>query len=772
MSRIGDCTSTVATALCAAILCASAGCASSPPSWTSVEGPSGAAADLGLWRRPPPTPEAADAYAEAKRLCGLGRTAEAVAKALAASDADPGFLEAHRLLQDLAARTTADWWLRERYERRLRERPDDADSWYLLARIEPDAKRQIDLFSEALARDPRHPYATLGRAVALARRGEPVAALGETRRAADLAPWLALPWLWLGGESFKHGETATAERFFEAARDRAVDDPRAWLGVAESADGLGRRAAASAAALRALRLAPGDESLAAAATEILVRSGVASDLEPALEALASAQISGAPVGPCCAARGRLLLAVGRAEEADAAFDEAVLHGILPTEIAAPRRLARVAAGRDRQAVEGALDAVPPETFADDNLYAPRWRRLRAAAATDATSPRALLELAEAMTSVGWLEEARAVLERARRSAPRDPVIAARAASESAFAAFVGDLARIARETRESGRGGAGGPGVRDVLARMSDASRARLGRDAARGAVVRGYPLLGEFAASAASSGEFETTFGEHGLMCLVGARAGSAAELVIGRLVVVRAGETDHVLGASVACDECWIESDGLPADAAGLRRGLAGLTLDRLVILELDAVRRPPRAVDVGLPSPQRPAATREERRSLDTPSDVAGRIERELAGQGRLGAGALDAVRRHELVHVYDAARLLPVSEHPFNALAFGLAHGFSGASIERALEGRAQALSILSAREPRLALAALFAFLPSADGETPHVAGYRDAAQTAVDLVIDDPASFPSIAPDVNVLQQMDRLTDAEVRELARRLAKTL
>jgi hypothetical protein len=80
--------------------------------------------------------------------------------------------------------------------------------------------------------------------------------------------------------------------------------------------------------------------------------------------------------------------------------------------------------------------------------------------------------------------------------------------------------------------------------------------------------------------------------------------------------------------------------------------------------------------------------------------------------------------------------------------------------------------MSAREPRLALAALFGFLPTHEGETPHAAGYRDAAQIAVDLVVDDPRSFPSIDLSQNVLQQMDRLSDAEVRELGRRLASRL
>jgi len=748
------------------------GCGSLHPDSSGAESPSSDVSDLGLWRRPPVSEAASLRFEEAKRLRGLGRIAEAVESAAAAVDLDPGYLEANRLLQDLLTRTTADWWLRERYERRLREHPNDPDAWYLLARIESDPDRQDDLFSEALSRDPRHPYATLGRAISTARRGDGRAALAQTRRATDAAPWLALPWLWLGGESMKHGDCVGAARFFESARDRAKDDPRAWLGIADAGDELGRRDESVAAALEALRLAPGDESVCVAATEILSREGTGKEFASALETLAKAEKDGASSATCAMLRGRLLLASGRPAEADVAFDAAVAGGVAATEIVVPRRLARVLAGRYREAVACALDATPKAAFARSNLYASRWRRLAAAAERDLEDPRGLLELAEAMASLGWLQESRTVLAAAAAKSPDDAVVAARLRSENAFGAFISDLGRIARETRDGGRDGSSGPSVRDVLARIGDASRARLGGDVSRGAAIHTYPMLGEFAVSAASSSEFETTFGSHGLMCLVGSRNGSPTDLVLGRLAVLRAGSEERVLDRDITCDECWIESEGLPADAAGLHRGLAGLTLDRLVVLQLDSVRRGARPRPSALPFLLRRATTDAERRALDTPSDVGGRIELQIAAEGRLAETALDAVRRHELVHVYDAARLLPVSSHPFEAFAFGLSHGFSGSSMERTLEARAQTISILSAEAPRLALAALLAFLPSKDGDTPHVGGYCAAAQNAVDILIGDPASFPSIDPTANVLQQMDRLSDAEVRELARRLIPKL
>ena len=138
-----------------------AACGSSGRTWLAADPEASSSVPMEVWRRPPVSDAATAAYTEARRLAGLGRTAEAFACVSDAVAADPGYIEANRLLQDLAARTTADWWLREKYERRLRERPGDPDSCYYLARIEPDPERQLALFTRAVEGDPLHPYATL-----------------------------------------------------------------------------------------------------------------------------------------------------------------------------------------------------------------------------------------------------------------------------------------------------------------------------------------------------------------------------------------------------------------------------------------------------------------------------------------------------------------------------------------------------------------------------------------------------------------------------------
>jgi tetratricopeptide (TPR) repeat protein len=730
--------------------------------------------DVEIWRRPAPPEAVRLAYEEARRLVGLGRLADAVAALEPALAVQPAYLDAHRLLGDALLHTSADWWLHETYAKRLARYPKDADSYYLLARVEPDADQQLALYQGALARDPRHAYARLGLALSLARKGDMTSALAETRRSAETAPWLGLPWLYLGGEALRRGEPVAAAHYYAEARDRASDDARSWLGIAQSSDDLGQLAEASRAALHALRLAPAQFATSEPAVDVVVRGGVPGDLAAAIDVVSDAEQSGAPKGPICALRGKLLLARGDVGAAESAFADAIRGGVSAAELAHPLRIARVLGGRVKDAVIGNLGSLPREAFAKENLYAPRWERLRRAALSlDANDARSLLGMSEAMASVGWLAESRIVLARARAIAPDDRVIAARAAAEDAFAVFVQELGAVGRQVGEHSPSGTTST-AQEVLDRVAEVSRKRLGRDITRGAVVRSYAMLGEFAASVASTGEFETTFGSHGLVCLIGARSGEPAELLIGRAVLVRGSVKEPCRGADtmVDFDEVWLESEGLPRDVAGLRRGLAGVTLDRLVFLQLDVIRRTPRSPVEGVPFVLRQAKTVAELRSLDTPSDVAGRMEARLAARGVLDDAILDTVRRHELVHVADAMRLLPISDHLPTVLWFGLSHGFDGEATEKALESRAQTLSIQDVREPMASLAGLLAFLPGGGGDTVHAAGYRETAQRAVDLIIEDPRSFPSIDLRYNVLQQMDLLTDGEIRELSRRLTREL
>jgi hypothetical protein len=57
-------------------------------------------------------------------------------------------------------------------------------------------------------------------------------------------------------------------------------------------------------------------------------------------------------------------------------------------------------------------------------------------------------------------------------------------------------------------------------------------------------------------------------------------------------------------------------------------------------------------------------------------------------------------------------------------------------------------------------------------TPHAGGYRELMARFVAVLDDDPAAFPSLRRDQVLVQQLDRLSETELREAARRVLDDL
>jgi len=669
-------------------------------------------------------------------------------------------------LQDLLLVSPGDWWVRRYYRALLERSPDDPDALYLAARIEPDPDRRSDLFERALREQPTHPYARVGRALTLQRDERYQDALDEARVAALSAPDVRLPWLFMASLALRRGSADLADQLFAEAGRRHSRDPRPWLGRMMVAFEDGRLGDSSAHALAALERAPGDARVLAGAVSMLVEAAVPDHLARATAVLGDARADAGDRGAVDLATGRLHLAEGDADAAERALVRGEAAGLDPFETGRYLRRARVVAGRYSAAVAGALAALPADVRRGDNLYAGRWEYLAACASAADARPRdgeALRALAAALRSVGWRREATVVRARASAELPGDRALRQAAADARAFDRLLDDLAGLARELRDVRRSGGSTPSLDTAMRRIRAASVARLGRDVTAGADVRSYPLLGRVAASVASGGAFASEFDDRGLLLLVGERRGDGLQVVLGRLVLVRADTPEVVLGEQLTFDECWLETSGLPPDLAGFRGGLAGLTVDRLVLLQLETCLRAPAPLHPGVPFEPRPAETDDDLTALDTPSAVAQRIELSLAAEGRVGTRVLEAVRRHELGHVLDARRILPIGRNPFRALGLFAASGFDAGEVEQRLEGRAALVALVEAASPRAALASLLGFLPDHEGTTAHAAGYRRAVLMAVALLRDDPGAFPSVSRTQNLVQQMDRLTADEIRE---------
>jgi hypothetical protein len=159
-------------------------------------------------------------------------------------------------------------------------------------------------------------------------------------------------------------------------------------------------------------------------------------------------------------------------------------------------------------------------------------------------------------------------------------------------------------------------------------------------------------------------------------------------------------------------------------------------------------------------------DDRSCLDWPGDVLARLGASLPADSR--EIRLDVVVRHEEGHLLDAERYLPIHAHPFRGIGLAVSAGFSAREVQGRLEGDAQLVALATAREPRAALHGLIALGGRRDGAPPHSLGYHDALAEMVEEIVDHPDRFPRIDREANVLQQLDRLTDDEIRELARKL----
>lgn len=743
--------------------------ARSEPSLEQVLG--GGAADGRQWQPVVMTSEERELFEDARRLHGLGRDAEAARLLEAVLERQPRALPAHRLRQSILLRSPEDWTLREHYHQALVARPDEADVLYLAARIDADADRRRERFERAVELQPDHPYAWVGVALGYETAGDHGAAVMAAVRAGLLDPSLSLPWTFLGTLALRRAQHEEAASYFHEAVARDERDHRSWLGLARALRGLERHDEALVAALRAVELAPGRVGPTDALIQLLelhpeaaiARHG-AGVLEAALpDVLATDRVRGL--------QGVLLLHADRPDLAEVALAEAS-PGRPRYSIAGPLRRARFRLGRYHAAVEDALAALPAELLTEENLLSTRWHALRHAAGRAQQDEGALPALADALVSVGWRDELRAVLTREVRDEAVAASLAARLEREERFDAFLLAVGELARELSDAARSGESEVTFAGMLEDLRRRSIDCLGRDVTSGLVERSYPFLGSFAVSVASDGPVEVEFGGRGLVLLVGRRTGRPPEITVSRMLAVSRSQTAVVAGQELDYDLVWTSADGLSPDLQGPRDSVAGLTLDRLVLLQVDALLADAPVLDPGFEVRARPVVAPEDLVATDTPSGVAARILCDVATGGRLGELQLDAVLAHELVHVLDARRMLPVAHHPLRSLSFVVGHGFDGAAAEQTLEGRAAGLSLVTAREPRLALAALLSFLPEREGETAHAAGYHEVLHVLLARLAERLDEFPALDPERNLVQQLDRLSSDDVRRLGRLVSEEL
>jgi hypothetical protein len=242
------------------------------------------------------------------------------------------------------------------------------------------------------------------------------------------------------------------------------------------------------------------------------------------------------------------------------------------------------------------------------------------------------------------------------------------------------------------------------------------------------------------------------------------------------------------------FVVGDGveLPSYREFLGDGIGGFALDRTAVVNLSSVLSWARAASRGYarwaPAPEAlfsdaiPAARSSgERTSLDFPLCVDAKLEflamRDLPGGGRPSEGSgldlrpfFDAIERHEVAHLFDAQRFLPVARNPFRALSLLVGSGFSAENVEAILEGNAELAALVHGSSPRLVLSQMAGFTGEREGASAHAKGYAEVIRQMVAFVFAESGRFPEIDLSLPILPQLFRLSDERLRDIGSRVAR--
>ncbi len=653
----------------------------------------------------------------------------------------------------------------------------------LLASLSEEPERALrDL--EATFGDPPDPWTRLAAAWLSAELGDDD---GAARRATEA---LGRGWAYVDVEArLVRARVFAAEGDLDAARREAAaahaiegTDVRPLVleaEVARRADEIERAVDAWAAAMR---LAPTNEGLPLAAARLLRRFP-----DPALAARLERALAG--VGPATPEHEalRALLAARRGDLATASqeAEDALARGASPVALSRDLRRWRAARGDFAGAVRLLVDAVPPWVrTAPGSLVRDAWHEVESSvrSAPDRRAPDAArIALARSLVAVGALPEARSVLLGVASPTARslDAHLGAHLAFEDALEAAI-EKGFVKGHRKERA------PALEQLLHVMTTLAEAHLPPDEARAfeppyVGLRRIPLLGSWLDHGArSASPIVRHFRRYGRFLVLGQRGDDPPEAILLSVAALTPAAEVHTRGGTYRQDVAFGYDRRLASwqDAKG--DGLAGASLPDGVWIDVDAAREAEHDLRRALtldPSRTRRVEHAETRLppdgpggllGLSSPQGVAERVlARYVARRPTERWGSLGTLTAHELGHVVEIRRHLPILPRLPATLALLAREGFDPKQVEMELERRAQLAAVAESPDPDLALAEMLAELPvrTRDPEV-HAGGYRLGVAGIVSEVWLRPDRYPEIDRQYRVLPQLDRLRPEEVRRAAR------
>jgi tetratricopeptide (TPR) repeat protein len=705
-------------------------------------------------------------------------------------------VEAHRALQDLLEEDFRGHESVEVYRDFLSDHPDWPEAWILLGRIHPDPDEQARHFRKALQLDPDGYWPNLAMGFALLMDRSAGAARTFFRKALDARPRDGRTWRFLAEASAAGRDFKTA---LAALRKAALFDPGEVSHPLRSAQillSLGKRKAARGLLFRIFEI----EKKPTLPPRVLLRKILRDERSPELLRQVWAQeqrrLARFPKAPAVLAfAGYLALRLHRMETAERLLGKALAKMAPPSRVILDLRLVRFALGKYLEGIEIWKQKVPPAQWErEGNEARPRFRKMIQAAERAQASPRdpqVLTRLGDALRACGWVNESLVVLDRA-------------AGLGAAGAGSMGRQVRAHLEfvrrlrlfltgaySRFLEKDDAGD--LPSLFTGISAISLEVLGEDLGKGNPLQSFFLVGEVLDHTRTESSpllrYFETFNQY---LILGRRRGGTPEAVLMTVVFRDRHHTSSHLGASVRCDFAAGEDFVLGSFGEFLGGALLGVALMGRFYANLDeAADRDYASWYAVLKSRKKKAKLRrfgswearerKEAVALDTGKGLGSRLLlaafRDVPDPEAIGLPPPPEVRMaekgiidHELMHVRDAQRYLPVWRHPTAALGLGLRHGFSKTSIEASMEERAALAALCLSDRPHVDLAALLSFAPYPEHRLPHSRGYCRLLTKFLRTLYDHPEAFPSVDRRKNLCRQLHRLTAAEIHRAARFLAE--
>ncbi len=205
---------------------------------------------------------------DAELLLSEGKVAEALEAARDEATASPGDLDAQELYIDLLLAFGLGPRAERRYRARVREQPEDPDSWYLVGRSAVGADDAREAYEAALRFDPEHARSHMGMAAVHLAAGRIERASAAYAIALQGDASLSEAWLGLVRSLAAEGHVAEALEAAKHAQTRIPEEPGIYLALATLAPDQARTIL-----LQGTERAPGDARLHARLAEELLAAG-------------------------------------------------------------------------------------------------------------------------------------------------------------------------------------------------------------------------------------------------------------------------------------------------------------------------------------------------------------------------------------------------------------------------------------------------------------------------------------------------------------------